>query len=183
MAILAYPLCIIYLSVFFFFPEIAAIALCTSAIVLWSYLLLVAKWSRFKDKDFSEKERELLYKYPIYFRYYFLSINLSSFLSVVQLSAIIMAIILLFKQLWLYLIPLAIVYFIFANLRPKLDPLFFLKQQYPKAQGPSSTAEILSGYSEQKKLEEDISLMIAVYDKFWGIDKEERAKIDRAHEK
>lgn len=183
MAILAYPLCVIYLVVLFFFPEIAAIVLCASAIVLWLGVFLVAKWSKFKVDDFSEEEKELLYKYPIYFRYYFLSTKLSAFLSIVQISTIIMAIILLFKQLWLYLIPLAIVYFIFANLRPKLDPLFFLKQQYPKAQGPSSTAEILSGYSEQKKLEEDISLMIAVYDKFWGIDKEERGKIDRAHEK
>jgi len=181
-AILAYPLCVIYLVVFFFFPQIAAIVLCTSAIVLWLYLFLVAKWSKFKDEDFSEEEKEVLYKYPIYFRYYFLSISLSSFLSVVQLSTIIMAIILLFKQLWLYLIPLAVVYFTFANLRPKLDPLFFLKQQYPKAQGPSSAAEMISGYSEREKLKEEISLMIAVYDKFWGIDKEKREKIDRTRE-
>jgi len=158
MAILAYPLCVIYLVILFFFPQIATLVLLTLSILFWLDILAVTKWSKFKDEDFSEEEKQLLYKYPLYFRYYFFSTGMSVFLVVVQMSTIIMAIILLFKQLWLYLIPLALVYFIFANLRPKLDPLFFLKQQLPKAREPSSTAEILSGYNERMKLEEDISL-------------------------
>ncbi len=173
MAILAYPLCVIYLVVFFFFPEIATIVLLALAILLGLYILAITKWSKFKDEDFSEREKELLYKYPFFFRYYFLSIAISAFLSVVQISTIIMAIILLFKQLWLYLIPIAIVYFIFANLRPKLDPLFFLKQLYAKQKSPVTQAEV----------KRDIDFMGAVYDKFWGIDKKEREEIDKAHEK
>ena len=173
MAILAYPLCIIYLVVFFFFPEVATIILLVLTILLWLHILLITKWSKFKDEDFSEVERELLYKYPVYFRYYFLSVALSAFLSVVQMSTIIMAIILLLKQLWLYLIPVAIVYFIFANLRPKLDPLFFLKQLYAKQKSPLTQVEV----------KRDVEFMIAVYDKFWGIDKEEREEINISNEK
>ena len=173
MAVLAYPVCVVYLVVFFFFPEIATIILLALAILLWFYILMITRWSKFKDEDFSEEEKDLLYKYPVYFRYYFFSTALSSFLSVVQISTIIMAIILLFKQLWLYLIPIVIMYFIFAHLRPKLDPLFFLKQLYAKQKNPFT----------QMQVKRDIDFMIGVYDKFWGIDKRGREEIDIAHEK
>ena len=145
----------------------------TLAILLWLYVLVITKWSKFKDDDFSTEERQLLYKYPVFFRYYFLSITTSAFLSVVQISTIIMAIILLWKQLWWYLIPIAIVYFIFANLRPKLDPLFFLKQLYSKQKNSF----------EQMQVKRDIDFMGAVYDKFWGIDSKEREEIDKAHKR
>ncbi len=179
MAILAYPLCVIYLAIFFFFPEIAAIILLALATLLWLYILVITKGAKsrvgiwVKDKDFSEKEQGLLYKYPAFFRYPFVSTTISEFLSVVQISTIIMAIILLFKQLWLYLIPIAIVFLIFASLRPKLDPLFFLKQLYAKQKDPLRQMEVKT----------DIDFMGIVYDKFWGIGKEERAEIDRAHKK
>jgi hypothetical protein len=163
MHILAYPLCLIHLVVFFFFPRIATVILLVSAILLWLYILFITRISKFKDNDFSKEEKKLLYKYPIYFRFYFSSINISAFLSVVQMSTIIMAIILLWKHLWLYLIPIAVVYSIFANLRPKLDPLFFLKELYARQKDPF----------RQMEVKRDIDFMVAVYNKFWGYDKEE----------
>ncbi len=161
MHILAYPLCLIYLVVFFFFPRIATIILLVSAILLWLYILLITKMSKFRDDDFSKEEKKLLYKYPIYFRFYFGSITISAFLSVVQMSTIIMAIILLWKHHWLYLIPIVVVYFIFANSRPKFDPLFFLKELYARQKDPF----------RQMEVKRDIDFMIAVYNKFWGYDK------------
>ena len=162
MAILAYPFCLVYLIFFLFFAKIATIILVISAILLWLYVFYINKFLKFKDDDFSEEEKKLLYKYPIYFRFYFGSITISSMLTVLQMSTIIMAIILLWKHYWLYLIPIAIVFILCANLRPKLDPLFFLKELCSRE----------SDIYRQVEIEKDIELMVNVYEKFWKKRKE-----------
>ena len=179
--ILAYPLYIIYLICFFFFPEVCSIILMVAVLLYWLYIFYINKNLKFKDDDFSEEEKKILYKYPLYFRYYFFSTSMSRFFAFVQITTILLVIFLLWKSLWLYLIPIVLTFFISVNLRMKLDPLFFKKEvhaEYKKKLNKNVAHQIAYGKIDTNKsnffrrmeneTKREIYLMEKIYDKFWN---------------
>lgn len=181
MAILAYPIYIIYLICFFFFPEVCSIILITVVLLYWLYIFFINKNLKFKDDDFSKEEKRVLYKYPLYFRYYFFSTSMSKFFAFVQMTTILLSIFLLWKSLWLYLIPIVLTFFISAKLRMKLDPLFFKKEEYAeykKKLNENVANQIAYGRIDTNKsnfyrrmeneTEQEIYLIKKIYDQFWN---------------
>ena len=135
---------------------------------------------KFKDDDFSDEEKEILYKYPLYFRFHFLSTSMSRFFAFVQTTVILLGMFLLWKSLWIYTIPILLTFFLCAKLRIKLDPLFFKNEEYlgyKKKLNKSSAKQITYGkidssrnfYSRMKsKTERELYLMKKIYNQFWN---------------
>ena len=163
---LSYPFAAVYLILGWFFPRLCAFTLCAFSILLLLFIISVSSVLKFRDDDFSEEERELLYKFPVYFRFYFFSKDISTFLGVFQMATIPMAIILGIKGFYIYIAPLVLVYAVFSHLRPKLDPLFFEKELLKRQKDMWGRMQVQS----------DINLLVSVYDKFWRRDKDERAR-------
>lgn len=192
MAILTYPIYILYLISFFFFPKAGSLILMIVISLFWMYIFYINKKLKFKDNDFSEEEKKILYKYPLFFRYYFFSISMSKFLSFVQITTILLSIFILWKSLFIYVIPLIITFFICSKLRMRLNPLFILKEQYKteskfsnkdslnllKQQSFSKFKENFNEFIFDKKSENktarEIYLIEKIYNQFWN--KEEKEK-------
>ncbi len=186
MAIITYPIYIVYLIGFFFFPEAGSIILMLTVLLFWVYIFFINKNLKFKDNDFSEEEKKILYKYPLFFRYYFFSTSMSKFLSFVQMTMILLSIFILWKSLFVYIIPLIITFFICSKLRMRLNPLFILKEQY-KTESKFSNKDSLNllrqqnfnkfkqNYNEfifdkrsKDKTAKEIYLIEKIYDQFWN---------------
>lgn len=142
---------------------------------------------KFKDEDFSEEEKKILYKYPLYFRYYFFSTSMSRFFAFVQMTTILLGIFLLWKSLWLYLIPIVLTAIISAKSRGKLDPLFFKKEEhaeYKKKLNKDVANRIAYGKMEtsksnfyrrmERETEREIYLMKKIYNQFWNKEGKEK---------
>ncbi len=186
MTIITYPIYIIYLISFFFFPKTDSVILMIVILLFGIYIFFINKNLKFKDDDFSDEEKKILYKYPLFFRYYFFSTSMSNFLSFIQMTTILLSIFILWKSLFIYLIPLIITFFICSKLRMKLNPLFILKEQH-KTESKFSNKDSLNLLKQQSfnkfkenfnefifdKRSEDrtvreIYLIEKIYNQFWN---------------
>jgi hypothetical protein len=97
------------------------------------------------------------------------------------MTTVLLGIFLLWKSLWLYLIPIVLTFFISAKLRMKLDPLFFKKEEhaeYKKKLNENVASQIAYGKIDTNKsnfyrrmeneTQREIYLMKKIYDQFWN---------------
>lgn len=124
-------LTVVLLVMSFLYPERWSWAFVAFFAILELYLFLISKSRnlslyRHHNLNFDEKEKQLIEKYHLYFRYPHTSRSLSGSLSLIAFSGIVLGLWFLYNHLWIQAFIAGLNYFIAQSISVKLNIRFYL---------------------------------------------------------
>lgn len=119
---------------------------------IWVYVAQYLGKVKLNLNTFSDKEKEVIKKYPIFFKYTFAARSTSAIASGIYLLGVILIIFLLLKGMWIYAILMAINTVLAMLIQSKLNPQHFLHEAVEKRKKSEFQNEMIAVDSAIKKI-------------------------------